>query len=314
MSIFDDDGYMRSNNKAELTGYLINECTVNKTFHPLNHNIVLDGGLLLHRVKWEKNAAVESIIKSYINYVSNHYGRSVHIVFDGYLQSSTKDHCHQKRQPITGLRVDFDLQTQILSTKDVFLSINNNIQKFVDLLSNALRSAGHNVTNCSEDADIQIVYTALDELAKCNTVVVAEDTDILVLLLHYLKDKSDTAHKMIMFRPSSNTAIDINELISCIPTATLDLILLAHAASGCDTVSALSGVGKTKLIKLIEKGVLGASLAVFYGPVDETQLKAVGSRMVIKLYTRDSKHSTMEDHRIWYVHSTLQCHHRSIIG
>ena len=298
MSLFDDDGFMRSNDKSDLATHLIKESNcVNKSFNILNKNIVLDGGMLLHKIKWEKNATVTSIIKSYINYVSDHYGQATHIVFDGYLQHSTKDHCHKRRQPITGLQVDFNLQTQVLSSKELFLSNVNNKQKFVNLLSSSLRSAGHNVTNCDEDADLQIVYTALDKVANSNTVVVADDTDILILLLHYLKDE-DMSNTMVMFRPSSNTAIDINELISHTSTGTLDLILLAHAASGCDTVSAVSGIGKTKLIKFIEKGNLGASLAVFYGQLDETQLRAAGTKMLIKLYTSDSKHSTMEEHRV----------------
>ena len=60
-------------------------------------------------------------------------------------------------------------------------------QKFVDFLSRALKDAGHFVTNCPEDADLEIVKTAVDMLTQSNIVVVADDTGILVLLLHYYK-------------------------------------------------------------------------------------------------------------------------------
>ena len=172
----------------------------------------------------EENQTIQSIINSYLEYVSKHYGKSIYIVFDGYLQHGTKDHCHKRRQPINGYQVDFNLQTQFLSTKEVFLSNTSNKQHFVDLLSTALRTEGHSVINCPEDADLQIVYTALIQLEDVDTVVVADDTDILILLLHYLKDK-DMVNNMIMFRPSSITAIDIGGLISHLSTGTLDLIL-----------------------------------------------------------------------------------------
>ena len=84
----------------------------------------------LHSLKWEANSTVEEIINLYLNYVAKHYGMAVHNVFDGYLFSSTKDHCHQRRRPITGLCVDLDKQTRIMTSKDVFLSNSFNKQIF----------------------------------------------------------------------------------------------------------------------------------------------------------------------------------------
>ena len=67
-----------------------------------------------------------------------------------------------------------------------------------------------------------------------------------------------------MFRPSSNTFNKINEIIECTPRNELNLILLVHEASGCDALSALSGIGKTKLNKMLEKGLVeGTHLHVF---------------------------------------------------
>ena len=44
--------------------------------------------------------------------------------------------------------------------------------------------------------------------------------------------------------------------MECTPRNELNLSLLVHAASRCDTLSALSGIGKTKLIKMLEKGLV----------------------------------------------------------
>ena len=58
--------------------------------------LVLDGGALVHRVKWLKGATYREIATSYVSYVHQHYGPSC-IVFDGYKQSpSVKDHEHQE--------------------------------------------------------------------------------------------------------------------------------------------------------------------------------------------------------------------------
>ena len=174
---------------------------------------MIDGGLLLHRLKWETNSTVEKIINSYLSYVA-----------------------------ITGLRDDFDKQTQIMTSKDVFLSNSFNKQRFVDLLANDLTTVGHQVTQCEDDADLDIVQVSLEKLSLPNTVVVvADDTDIFILLLHYLKD-ADPDNRFVMYRPSLDTAIEVKDLVSNISAINIILenLLLAHAASGCNTVSALS--------------------------------------------------------------------------
>lgn len=52
---------------------------------------VLDGGALLHRVKWGKKMSYQDIAKLYVSYVRGKYGESC-IVFDGYEQGpSIKD-------------------------------------------------------------------------------------------------------------------------------------------------------------------------------------------------------------------------------
>ena len=48
-------------------------------------NYVLDGGVLIHRVKWPKGTTYREIAKSYVCYVHQHYGHSC-IIFDGYKQ------------------------------------------------------------------------------------------------------------------------------------------------------------------------------------------------------------------------------------
>lgn len=52
----------------------------------------VDGGLLLHRVVWQPAATYADIYSQYEKYLSSHYGRGTHIIFDGYSNRlSTKD-------------------------------------------------------------------------------------------------------------------------------------------------------------------------------------------------------------------------------
>ena len=62
---------------------------------------VLDGGSLLHRVKWLKNVPYKDIIKSYCDFVLKNYNSAI-VVFYGYKeQPSTKDVTHFRRNKKT---------------------------------------------------------------------------------------------------------------------------------------------------------------------------------------------------------------------
>lgn len=51
---------------------------------------IIDGGMLLHRVKWQINDKFSTIFDSYVKYIRRHYGYIVIIVFDGYQKETTK--------------------------------------------------------------------------------------------------------------------------------------------------------------------------------------------------------------------------------
>ena len=86
---------MRKTAKAQLAKVLMSNVQPSECNTQMHH--VLDGGALVHRVKWLKGATYREIARSYVSYVHQHYGPSC-IVFDGYKQSaSVKDHEHQRR-------------------------------------------------------------------------------------------------------------------------------------------------------------------------------------------------------------------------
>ena len=149
-----------------------------------------------------------------------------------------------------------DLSKTLLCKKPVFLSNPSNKQQFINALADALQSAGYDVSHSPADSDRDIVMRlslrALEDLVEEDTILVGDDTDLLVMAVHYFKTL-DTQHHLLMYRPSSKTLLDIHKLIDKLPDHILNSILPLHAVSGCDTVSSLAGVGKTKLIKMVMK-------------------------------------------------------------
>ena len=74
MSLFDINGFMRSNKKADLATYLIKNClNIGDTsvLSHTNNKIVLDGGALLHRVGWTKHQSFSQIIDSHHSFLRN---------------------------------------------------------------------------------------------------------------------------------------------------------------------------------------------------------------------------------------------------
>ena len=58
---------------------------------------VLDGGALIHRVRWSKGTKFITIAETYVKYIRKNYRLNVPVVFDGYHNKSTKSHEHLRR-------------------------------------------------------------------------------------------------------------------------------------------------------------------------------------------------------------------------
>ena len=226
-------------------------------------------------------------------------------MFDGYGSSTkdVKDHCHSKRSPFSGLQIDFLKETVLQSKKDLFLSNSDNKQRFVCMLSEFLEGCGCTVSFSRDDPDEVIVEKGIQLVQEFNTVIVGDDTDLLIIMLDRFKDTM-TSNDLYMFRPSSDTLLNIGQLLGVIPDKVLKCLLLAHCASGCDTVSSISGISKTRLVKQIEKTGYPLSmidLDVFYRPYlepDDDNFLKVGTKLLIALYDVNSKDTDMEAMRL----------------
>ena len=144
---------------------------------------VLDGGALLHRIPRPRGSTYESV--SHLRYVTQKYGAAA-MVFDGYnYDPTTNDATHLRRTgDCVGVTVHFASGMMIKSKKDEFLNNKANKQRFIHYLSDNLERAGCRVDHAKDDADVLIVLTAVASARHKETVLIGDDTDLLVLLLH----------------------------------------------------------------------------------------------------------------------------------
>ena len=80
----------------------------------------------------------------------------------------------------------------LTTTKEEFLSNKENKQRFIFMLGEELSQIGCTVFHDTGDADCLIVKKTMESAAENNVVLVGDDTDLLILLLHQqYEDKHD---------------------------------------------------------------------------------------------------------------------------
>ena len=152
---------------------------------PQSASYVIDGGSLLHRITWKQGLTYSGICKTYVKYVKDRYGAAT-VVFDGYGSPNTKDSTHTRcGQGLMDANMAFTPDMKFHSKKDRFLRNAVNKQRFINLLSATLEEDGCKTVHAVGDADFLIMKTAIEYASSRNTIVIGEDTDILVLLCHH---------------------------------------------------------------------------------------------------------------------------------
>jgi hypothetical protein len=144
---------------------------------------------------------------------------------------------------------------------------------------------GYSITKCTGDADTAIVDTALT-LSHLNgssreAVVVADDIDILVLLLH----QCESTNVFIQRSFGPHNLINIKSLQESLGHLK-ECILFLHAVSGCDTTSSFCNKGKATTFKLLEKNKkLSEQMKMFLQKdANPENLIALGVEFTLRLY------------------------------
>lgn len=174
-------------------------------------------------------------------------------VFDGYQNApSTKDVTHTRRGRILGREVFFKPEMKLTTTKEEFLSVKNNKSKFISAPIDKLKDYPNSIEvhQASNDADLLIVQTAMKSAINVDTVVVGEDTDLFILLLHHAK--ADDNNIYFTGEPKngkSRKVWNIKIIKQSLWEIICNRILFWHAILGCDTTLRLFGVGKGLVLK-----------------------------------------------------------------
>lgn len=299
-----DNGSLRKTTKSTLYKFF------DKLHQPLLQNpasithYVIDGGHLLHKVVWQSPAIFSDLFSQYHNYIKYHYGQSVTVVFDGYEEIQTKIVEQNRRSsgkkivPI----VSFSNLSAVKIPKADFLSNSTNKTNFIRSLGEMLVGNGINVKFANGDADTLIVTTAVamsDNFPEGAVAVVSDDTDIMVLLIHYCQKK------LFMIRPGKlskpNKISNISALQQKLGNLK-DVILSVHAISGCDTTSAMFNRGKINLVNIIQKKKLCTILKEFYNThTTKEKLQEVTSQFFIAAYVKNSPQSSADLDSLRYI-------------
>ncbi|KAB0797138.1 hypothetical protein PPYR_08132 [Photinus pyralis] len=284
-----DNGLLRKTSKSTLYKLF------DKLHPPLLQNpnsithYVIDGGHLLHKVVWQNPAIFSDVFSQYYNYIKYHYGQSVTVVFDGYEEMQTKIVEQNRRSsgkkmvPI----VSFSNLSAVKIPKADFLSNSTNKSNFIRALGKMLVENGINVKFADGDADTLIVTTAVaisDNFPEGAVAVVSDDTDIMVLLIHYCQKR------LFMIRPGKlskpNKVTNISALQQRLGDLK-DVILSVHAMTGCDTTSAVFNKGKINLVNTVQRKRLCNILKEFYNPhATKEKLEEITTQFFIAAYVK----------------------------
>lgn len=287
-ALFDDSGEMRiCKSKADLKHKTSVAISVRNT-NNINCTI-LDGCAILWIIPWPAStqtnqASVSQYVTSFKKYILQKLETGhVYLVFDRYIEFSTK--CSTRKARGSGGCKVFQLTAKsVLPPQNQILTIPENKRQLIDIivkslaseaaitmghqhkivvtgqdavpieLSNGRLKAREDLSTTHEEGDAIVVSQAI-HVAKerKNVAVIADDTDIYILLLyHYHKNRLTTPMIMLATRPE-RAAIDVSATVNTLGEVCLHL-LPAHALTGCDQVALHHGIGKAKMLKVVKNG------------------------------------------------------------
>ena len=140
--------------------------------------------------------------------------------------------------------------------KNEFLTNINNKQRFLEMLVTKMNESNLQAIQSTGDADLLIAQTAIDSALTRPTIVIGEDTDLLILLLYHVNLDCDDI--FFTSEPKSRARgptkfLDIKYSKSKLGPALCEAILFIHALLGCDTTSRLFSIGKGVALQEFKK-------------------------------------------------------------
>ena len=193
------------------------------------------------------------ICRQYTNYVIRRYGHAI-IVFDEYQgELSTKDGAHERRTGgRAGPTMDFTLDMVMESKKEDLLSKKDKKQRFIGMLGQSLEHGACEIRHAKGDTDVLIVETTVQSAMSCETTLVGDDMNLLVLLCFHVKEDSC----QVFFKPEIRSGTkksprcwNIKYVQRVLGRTVWNNLLFAHAILICDTTSRVFSIGIGLAIK-----------------------------------------------------------------
>lgn len=221
-SMFNEAGEMRiTKSKSTLKTKLQVELTDRRSILP--DAIVLDGCAVLWVIRWPTHGLVQDYIKNLVDYIASHLKiADTYLIFDRYFENSIKEITRTSRAGKNASRQHQLSMLTPLPPQKVCLTVTKNKVQLINLICEYLRQQNDllpqngkvlvvtgaeptpmEICNGSvqerpglrtthEEADVIIVQQVvhLANTSKSSIRVIADDTDVFVLLLHFTKRSS----------------------------------------------------------------------------------------------------------------------------
>ena len=278
-AFFNDHGDMRlTSSKATLKNALKVEIALRTQPRSIDV-VVLDGCAILWVIPWPPSG---SVVQDYLDNVRKYLHKrlmqaDVFLIFDRYLQSSTKDAARSSRENKSS-RVYSLTNTTRLPAQSVVLTVTKNKAQLIEIIINDLKlhadefqgkrlvvtgqdpvpiefSHGQiiqrqDMSTTHEEADT-IIIRQVSQVTDGTVLVVADDTDVFLLLLYYCNTGDISCTLFVTSPIEGRSFLDIETSVKTYKQIIPDL-LAAHALTGCDTVASPQGIGKMTALKVLK--------------------------------------------------------------
>ena len=281
-SMFDDIGVMKvTKTKAVLKNTV--KVEMERRHAEVDASFV-DGYAVLWVVPWPTGGTVQDFLNNFRRQIQSHLDSSdVYLSFDRYKEGSIKESSRNYRDQGAS-RVYFLRPIAKLPYQKIVLTVSSNKKQLIDLIlteliyhkdmligklvitgndpvpiqiNQGVVSRRDDITITHEEADTMIIQQVAS-VGAANFLVVADDTDVFVLLCHFVFNGVITGHVMMVSPIRGRTVIDINESVDK-NRAIMGDLLAAHGLTGCDTVATYHGIGKGVALKVLRSETLSLS-------------------------------------------------------
>ena len=273
MSIPSNKAILKNKLKVEQSGRLLKPEVV-----------VIDGCAIMWVITWPSAGTVRDYCNAFCSYILKRLDKSdVYLIFDRYNEDSIKKDTRQSRAK-SGSRTYKLNMSSPLPSQSVILSVTKNkiqiieciIQTLIEiavershknklvvtgpspiptLIQNGQEEPHEDLRSTQEEADVIIIHQLLYliQAGVDNIIILCDDTDVFVLLLHHYHKYNLNSTVMMEATSGGRSQISIKATVEK-HTSIVSNILAAHTLSGSDTTSQLHRIGKATVVNVLRQG------------------------------------------------------------